>query len=1334
MHIFGCLLSPGLRRGSDCRWRGSWLSLLAAMAAVAPVASAGQPAGSAPAAGVDRSARPRRLGLAVVLAVMALGLVLAASARAENCQPGPNGSPGDYAYNGACGPEFESPGWGDGAGWRSPSQYSTIKLADITGNGQDELLARNSDGLEIWRFDTSIGQWRPAIGADGLPEVLRDFRSPLPNESPDSHGTDPMVYSTLQAAQVLGNGTESIVAQFPDGTHTYDYVPPAGTKNIDGGKWLEEPVSGPTGDRPPSEYLNMRVIPVQPGVTPATLVFQYSYYVHSGPGTPGGGSWAATGTTTLAPPTTAPGYYLDNRSALWPVEGAGSAGPQLRPVDIYRTKNGIGWQIYDPGKNFCPRYGGCAANATWSGEPSAFGGAVGPFPDTDSVQYGCVTENFNCFGTSPDFYETLRTANDLRGPGDNDGYVLGRLSNGLHVYASSYGSDWDTSIPVLTALKDPDSAPYTPPPGTWSSIRTGDITGDGRTDVLAVVNGQLEAWELKPNGSGGWAWSQLPAAVPLNLGQSFEDNASYYSTIQVGPVAGSGYPDGVIARGPFGVRTWFYCSGGASPVPGCASLQGQSGWTSFLPQDTSSYPQFTGAQAAAWTQLNAMAAADNLIGPNTTVRSVWTGPDAPTDTQLDNLSNGLLVGAKCSGETSANPPTYASCTPPAGSSGFGVPDWTAVVNETFREIYDARQVLSYFDQLNNIRQDAFLTNTATLPAIGSELQPLNGAAATPVSISPWAAESAGIGIAGAFAGAAVVPPFGPAAGVILAAASYAIGLISSGTPAVQAPPFFGTYADLQSRFATAAAQADKTLEVQGGEVRQNWNEMQLITQLTAPGGPWNKMDGTGLESSMEEGLTLWAYQTLLPTLYDRYVITGCRGEKEVPGNTDCFFSNWGPVTMTNGSATTLQAPPSGNWDSGANGGGGTPCYWHWFFHYIRCDYTSPPTSNGANGQDLATQVWGAVSNACNYNGSPLTKWTFGCSLGVPAQYSIDQAGDAYGWAFTTCTGNPVVSAPDGRDTSGSAAPQGQCTTPTGSATPGSDGDMQLSATAGPPRGFDVSSATLESRGLLHATGPDAKTASSSPASPLTTIHLSIGHGRQLAGGGRELGSAPGTPPATLVLSHNSHGQPTVRFSLSRVGVAVPQACQELPASVSLTTSPFQVTTTLVLSNGHGTRTISLPSTWECVRDRAGTITTMRTIAPTPPAQRPGLRVFIRGPRTVIPGSTVSYTVELRNNRRGPRNRTMSSLWNLTTRVNLMPGRSGQPAPSVRFAAPTIVRQFRELRRGRSKTLRIVMHIPAALSETNLQQVCVTAGATADAARSAFAQTCATLAAVPTGLG
>jgi hypothetical protein len=88
---------------------------------------------------------------AAVLAVVGVTLAVSASARAANC------SLAEFAYDSACGPEFESPAWGDAAGWTDPSKYSTIALADITGNGTDELVARNDDGVEIWSFDPAVG-------------------------------------------------------------------------------------------------------------------------------------------------------------------------------------------------------------------------------------------------------------------------------------------------------------------------------------------------------------------------------------------------------------------------------------------------------------------------------------------------------------------------------------------------------------------------------------------------------------------------------------------------------------------------------------------------------------------------------------------------------------------------------------------------------------------------------------------------------------------------------------------------------------------------------------------------------------------------------------------------------------------------------------------------------------------------------------------------------------------------------------------------------------------------------------------------------------------------
>ena len=169
------------------------------------------------------------------------------------------------------------------------------------------------------------------------------------------------------------------------------------------------------------------------------------------------------------------------------------------------------------------------------------------------------------------------------------------------------------------------------------------MSGDGKTDVVAVVNGQLRAWELAVGASDQLVWHELPADIDREPGVDVAEQCLLLLDDPGRPGGRSrATPDAVIARGPFGIRTWFYCPGNDSPVPGCATLGGKSGWTSWLPQDTGSYPQFTGGQAAAWTELNALARNANLIGPaaTSTVRDAWTGTTAPTDGDLTNLENG----------------------------------------------------------------------------------------------------------------------------------------------------------------------------------------------------------------------------------------------------------------------------------------------------------------------------------------------------------------------------------------------------------------------------------------------------------------------------------------------------------------------------------------------------------------------------------------------------------------------------------------------------------------------------------------------------------------------
>ena len=200
----------------------------------------------------------RGVGDAMWCALLALLVMLAlspSSARAAGC-PDANA---DTSYTGNCGPAIAVPSWTDAGGWTDPSQYSTIRLADVNGDGHDELLGRNQDGLEVYWFDTSVGQWRPQVDANNVRQLVSaqdangnmvsDFASPtISNESDPHRITGAQYYSTIQAADIDGQAGEEVVARFWDGMRVYKYVPPAGGNKIDGGTWKRIGTGGPFSD------------------------------------------------------------------------------------------------------------------------------------------------------------------------------------------------------------------------------------------------------------------------------------------------------------------------------------------------------------------------------------------------------------------------------------------------------------------------------------------------------------------------------------------------------------------------------------------------------------------------------------------------------------------------------------------------------------------------------------------------------------------------------------------------------------------------------------------------------------------------------------------------------------------------------------------------------------------------------------------------------------------------------------------------------------------------------------------------------------------------------
>jgi hypothetical protein len=58
---------------------------------------------------------------------------------------------------------------------------------------------------------------------------------------------------------------------------------------------------------------------------------------------------------------------------------------------------------------------------------------------------------------------------------------------------------------------------------------------------------------------------------------------------------------------------------------------------------------------------------------------------------------------------------------------------------------------------------------------------------------------------------------------------------------------------------------------------------------------------------------------------------------------------------------------------------------------------------------LATKIFGDVADTCsNQPDNTATAWIFDCNLGLNPRTSVGRLGDANGWRFRLCTGNPAT--------------------------------------------------------------------------------------------------------------------------------------------------------------------------------------------------------------------------------------------------------------------------------------------------------------------------------------
>lgn len=99
--------------------------------------------------------------------------------------------------------QIRGPRWSDAAGYAEPRYGSTIRLADVDGDGRADACARGPDGFACW-LATGMG-------------FGEAHRGPDTREGWDERS----VYATLRMGDVDGDGREDVCARLTDGVHCW---------------------------------------------------------------------------------------------------------------------------------------------------------------------------------------------------------------------------------------------------------------------------------------------------------------------------------------------------------------------------------------------------------------------------------------------------------------------------------------------------------------------------------------------------------------------------------------------------------------------------------------------------------------------------------------------------------------------------------------------------------------------------------------------------------------------------------------------------------------------------------------------------------------------------------------------------------------------------------------------------------------------------------------------------------------------------------------------------------------------------------------------------------
>jgi hypothetical protein len=609
---------------------------------------------------------------------------------------------------------------------------------------------------------------------------------------------------------------------------------------------------------------------------------------------------------------------------------------------------------------------------------------------------------------------------------------------------------------------------------------------------------------------------------------------SYYETIKTAVLkyAPPAPTVGLLARGPYGIRTWRF--------DGSAGM-----WTRYKP-----YGNFPDLDSKAYQALN------TFLGiTNGDVRSVYTDPASnPTADQLAGYQN--AIANLCTGELTASPPSFKTCTPPPSAPpGVTADTWTAVSNQILAELYWARQVLDYFGTLEGINTQLFLDQDSVFPSIGDDLK-LAEASQVVASVDYLAL------IQGVLDGLAEIPEVGD----VFAVTASALGIIDAATATgsgTEPSEFDHKFSEMQTHIAKIQQEAQDAITFHRHFVLGDYGLLTAVGHLVAS-QTW-RLDTQAALSAGRQGFTLWAYHGLLPALWDWWDVHGC-----APLNQDVCDPPQNGKGMQ-----SYTAHPDGSTDFNGLVPRQTPCVAQFTFH---CRFTSLEAQDYTGALNTLRDP---VTSACTYDPNAQTSWEYGkCSLGM----TWDQLGarDANGFAvwpfrFFTCTQSGIDNSECVRNQPTSIA--------AGNAQnrPGAHDNASLSIDE-PLRGsIELRRATVTigrylNEGAVVGAGELVNHPSGEDASPIT-LHLAHATGPNAAVFRTPRGELPSVLAALQVQGGVLHGS----IQVSGASLDDPKACAPGVNTTFLGTH-------LVVSDGvnHPVQVLS-GAAWRCVRDQGGAV-------------------------------------------------------------------------------------------------------------------------------------------------